>query len=128
MSAPSQPIAPPSKLEPQATSLAGRKTRLATGVLITFAPLLVWGLWDLALGNDFVEKHAWSYGLVPVQLYVWLLIAAGLLQLAAVFILRKSDQKPRDWISVASLVDAGVSIALTVFFWTQISGLIFHGS
>jgi membrane-associated PAP2 superfamily phosphatase len=94
---------------------------------ITFSPLVLWGFWDLALGSDFIARHAWRYSLVPMQVYVWLLIAAGLLQLVAVFILRKGDQKPRDWISVTSLIDAGLSIALTVFFWTQISALIFRG-
>jgi len=60
----------------------------------------------------------------PVQIYVWLLIAAGLFQFIAVFLLRKSDQRPRDWIAVASLIDAGLSIAFTLFYWTQISALI----
>jgi hypothetical protein len=94
---------------------------------ITFSPLLLWCLWDFTLGSDFIAGHAWRYGLVPMHVYVWLLIAAGLLQLVAAFILRKSDQKPRDWISIVSLIDAGLSIALTVFFWTRISALIFQG-
>jgi hypothetical protein len=102
--------------------------RLITGIAITFSPVAVWAFWDLVFGNDFIQKHAWQYSLDPVQIYVWLLIAAGLLQLIAVYILRKSDQKPRDWISVASLIDAGLSIAFTLFFWTQISALIFRST
>lgn len=97
-------------------------------MLITFSPLILWMLWNLSLGNDFIQNHAWRYGLAPLQVYVWLLIAAGLLQLIAVYVLRKSDQKPRDWISIASLIDAALSIAFTIFFWMQISALIFHSA
>ena len=127
MSASPHSLASESKPAPHA-SLAGRRSRLFTGVSITLFPIILWALWDVALGDDFIQKHAWHYQLDPLQVYVWLLIAAGLLQLVAVFILRKSDQKPRDWISIASLIDAGFSIAFTIFFWMQISALIFRSS
>jgi hypothetical protein len=127
MSVSPQSLASESKPGPHA-SLAGRRSRFFTGVSITFFPIILWALWDVALGDDFIQKHAWRYQLDPLQVYVWLLIAAGLLQLVAVFILRKSDQKPRDWISIASLIDAGLSIAFTLFFWMQISALIFRSS
>jgi hypothetical protein len=110
---------------PKASAQA-RIVRLGSGLLITGLPLLLWMLWSFTLGSDFIQRHAWRWGLAPVQIYVWLLIAAGLLQLVAVFVLRKSDQKPRDWISIVSLIDAALSIALTIFFWMQISALIFH--
>jgi hypothetical protein len=109
-------------------SRQARSLRLGAGLLITFSPLILWMLWNLSLGNDFIQNHAWRYGLAPLQVYVWLLIAAGLLQLIAVYVLRKSDQKPRDWISIASLIDAALSIAFTIFFWMQISALIFHSA
>lgn len=128
MSANLQSLAPQTKAAHAAPKLSGRKMRLAAGVLITFFPVILWVLWDVALGNDYILKHAWRFQLDPVQIYVWLLIAAGLLQMVAVFILRKSDQKPRDWISVVSLIDAGLSIAFTLFFWTQISALIFRST
>jgi hypothetical protein len=128
MSARPQPLAPPSKAAPQAPSLLARQLRLVIGILVTFLPLALWALWDLALGDDFIQKNSWRYQMDPLQIYVWLLIAAGLLQLVAVFLLRKSDQKPRDRISIASLVDAGVSIAFTLFFWMQISALIFRST
>ncbi len=128
MSDSTQPLTQQSKDAPQALTLQERKARLLTGLLITFTPIVLWALWTLVFGGDFIQKHAWRYGLDPVQIYVWLLIAAGLLQLIAVYVLRKSDQKPRDWISVASLIDAGLSIAFTLFFWTQISALIFRST
>jgi hypothetical protein len=121
-------LASPAKIAPITSSLQARKVRLASGIAITFFPIVVWGLWDLVLGDDFIQKHAWRYQFDPVQIYVWLLIAAGLLQLIAVFHLRKSDQKPRDWISIASLIEAGISIAFTLFFWMQISALIFRST
>ena len=37
-------------------------------------------------------------------------------------------QPPRDWVAIVSLIDAGISIVLAVFFWTQISGLIFRAT
>ena len=80
---------------------------------------------NLGFGSDFVEKNSWRIHLDPVPIRIWLLIAAGLLELVAVFLLRKTDQKPRDWISIVSLVDTGLSILLAVFFWAQISLLIF---
>ena len=126
MSETTQPLA--SNAASSALTVSERKLRLVTGLLITFSPIAAWAGWNLALGGDFVQKHAWRYGLDPVQIYVWLLIAAGLFQLIAVYVLRKSDQKPRDWISIASLIDAGLSIALTLFFWTQISALIFRST
>jgi hypothetical protein len=128
MIAPTQPLTQESKAAPHAPTVQERLVRLLSGIAITFSPIVVWALWNLALGDDFIQKHAWRYGLDPLQTYVWLLIAAGLLQLIAVFLLRKSDQKPRDWISVASLIDAGLSIAFTIFFWTQISALIFRST
>lgn len=78
-----------------------------------------------AFGSDLIEKNSWRLHLDPVQIRIWLLIAAGLLELIAVFLLRKTDQKPRDWISIISLIDVGLSIFLAVFFWAQISLLIF---
>lgn len=128
MSASPQSLTQESKAAALAHSLQRRMLRLLAGIAITFSPIAVWAFWDFAFGNDFIQKHAWQYSLDPVQIYVWLLIAAGLLQLIAVYILRKSDQKPRDWISVASLIDAGLSIAFTLFFWTQISALIFRST
>src|SRR5580692_5812664 len=102
-----------------------RLLRLGAGLFITFTPLAVWGLMNLALGSDFVEKNSWRVHLDPVQIRIWLLIAAGLLELIAVFVLRKTDQKPRDLVAVLSLIDTGLSILLAVFFWAQISLLIF---
>ena len=115
-----------SKVAPNAPTLQARKLRLVSGFIITFAPVILWALWDLVFGDDFIRKNAWRYQIDPVQIYVWLLIAAGLLQLIAVFLLRKSDQRPRDWIAIASLIDAGLSFAFTLFYWTQISALIFR--
>jgi len=104
---------------------ANRIVRLAVGLFVTVFPVAVWGLMNLAFGSDFVDKNSWRIHLDAVQIRIWLLIAAGLLELIAVFLLRKADQKPRDWISIISLVDTGVSILLAVFFWAQISLLIF---
>lgn len=128
MSAAPQPLAQESKDASPESAVEGRLLRLVTGILITFSPIVLWGFWDLTLGGDFIQKNAWRYQLDPVPIYVWLLVAAGLLQLIAVFVLRKSDQKPRDWISIASLIDAGLSIAFTLFFWAQISALIFRST
>ena len=107
---------------------AQRFLRLGAGLFITFFPLAVWGFLNLALGSDFVEKNAWRLHLEPVQIRIWLLIAAGLLELIAVFVLRKTDQRPRDLIAVLALVDTGLSILLAVFFWAQISLLIFSAT
>ena len=75
-----------------------------------------------------MEKNSWRVHLDPVQIRIWLLIAAGLLELIAVFVLRKTDQKPRDLIAIVSLIDTGLSILLAVFFWAQISLLIFSAT
>lgn len=83
---------------------------------------------NLAFGSDFVEKNSWRVHLDPVQIRIWLLIAAGLFELIAVFALRKNDQKPRDLMAILSLIDTGVSILLAVFFWAQISLLIFSAT
>ena len=83
---------------------------------------------NLAFGSDFVEKNSWRVHLDPVQIRIWLLIAAGLLELIAVFVLRKTDQKPRDLMAILSLIDTGLSILLAVFFWAQISLLIFSAT
>lgn len=123
-----RPAAQESKVEDGKATLFERLMRLGVSLGVTFFPLVLWALWGLALGSDYIEKNAWRYHLEPVQIYVWLLIAAGLLELIAVFLLRKSDQKPRDWVAIVSLIDAGLSIALAVFFWTQISGLIFRAT
>lgn len=117
-----------SKAEASKATPFERLMRLGVGLFVTFSPLVLWALCSLALGADYIEKNAWRHRLEPVQIYIWLLIAAGLLELIAVFLLRKSDQKPRDWVAIVSLIDAGLSIALAVFFWTQISGLIFRST
>ena len=105
-----------------------RLLRLGAGLFITFFPLAAWGLMNLAMGSDFVEKNSWRVHLDPVQIRIWLLIAAGLLELIAVFVLRKTDQKPRDLVAVLSLIDTGLSVLLAVFFWAQISLLIFSAT
>jgi hypothetical protein len=120
-----QPSALHAKDGLSAPASVNRVARLAVGLIITFFPLAVWGLLDLALGSDFVEKNAWRAHLDPVQIRVWLLIAAGLIELIGVFLLRKTDEKARDWITIVSLVDTGLSILLAVYFWAQISLLIF---
>jgi hypothetical protein len=123
-----QPVAQLSKAEGAKATPFDRLMRLGLGLFVTFFPIVLWALWSLALGGDYIAKNAWRYRLEPVQIYVWLLIAAGLFELIAVFLLRKSDQKPRDWVAVVSLIDAGLSIVLAVFFWTQISALIFRAT
>jgi hypothetical protein len=125
VNAKSHPPAQEAKAEAIKASALERLMRLGLSLFVTFFPIVLWALWSLALGADYIEKNAWHYRLEPVQIYVWLLIAAGLLELIAVFLLRKSDQKPRDWVAIVSLVDTGLSILLAVFFWAQISLLIF---
>ena len=102
--------------------------RLGVGVVVTFFPLVLWASWSLALGGDYIARSSWRIRLEPIQIYVWLLIAAGLFELIAVFLLRKCDQKPRDWVAIVSLIDTGLSILLAVFFWAQISLLIFSAT
>jgi hypothetical protein len=125
MNANPHPTTPLTKAGMSGPALSTRSTRLGIGVLVTLFPLAVWGLVNLAFGADLIEKNSWRLHLDPVQIRIWLLIAAGLLELIAVFLLRKTDQKPRDWISIVSLIDVGLSIFLAVFFWAQISLLIF---
>jgi hypothetical protein len=125
MNAHSQSTALPAKSGLSTPASVNRMARLAVGLLITFIPLAAWSLMNLAFGSDFVEKNSWRVHLDPVQIRIWLLIAAGLFELIAVFLLRKADQKPRDWISIVSLIDTGLSVLLAVFFWAQISLLIF---
>jgi hypothetical protein len=125
MSTHSQPTVLPAKGGATTHAPVNRAKRFALSAVITIFPLALWGLLNLLLGSDFIEKNSWRLHLDPVQIRIWLLIAAGLLELIAVFLLRKTDQKPRDVIAIASLVDTGVSILLAVFFWAQISFLIF---
>ena len=128
MNVKSHPVVQEAKVKAGKAIPFERLVRLGLGVVVTFFPVVLWAFWSLALGADYIEKNAWRYRLEPVQIYVWLLIAAGLLELIAVFLLRKSDQKPRDWVAIVSLIDAGLSVALAVFFWTQISTLIFRAT
>jgi hypothetical protein len=125
MNAHSQSTALPAKSGLSTPASVNRMARLAVGLLITFIPLAAWSLMNLAFGSDFVEKNSWRVHLDPVQIRIWLLIAAGLFELIAVFLLRKADQKPRDVIAIVSLIDTGLSILFAVFFWAQISLLIF---
>jgi hypothetical protein len=122
------PLAQEVKVEAGKATPYERVMRLGLGVVVTFSPLVLWALWGLALGTDYIAQNSWRYRLEPIQIYVWLLIAAGLFELIAVFLLRKCDQRPRDWVAIVSLIDAGLSIALAVFFWTQISALIFRAT
>jgi hypothetical protein len=124
----SHPLVPEAKVEAGKSTPFERLMRLGLSLIVTFFPLVLWALWSLAMGAAHIEQNSWRYHLAPIQIYVWLLIAAGLLELIAVFLLRKNDQRPRDWIAIVSLIDAGISIALAVFFWTQISALIFHAT
>ena len=128
MNVKSHPLVQEAKVEVGKATPFERLMRLGLSVVVTFFPLVLWALWSLALGADYIAQNSWRLHLEPIQIYVWLLIAAGLLELIAVFLLRKNDQKPRDWIAIVSLIDAGLSIALAVFFWTQISALIFRAT
>jgi len=124
----SHPLVQEVKVEAGKSTPFERLMRLGLSLIVTFFPLVLWAFWSLAMGADYIEQNSWRFHLEPIQIYVWLLIAAGLLELIAVFLLRKNYQKPRDWIAIVSLIDAGLSIALAVFFWTQISALIFHAT
>jgi hypothetical protein len=128
MNVKSHPLVQEAKVEAGKATSFERLMRLGLGVVVTFFPVVLWALWTLALGADYIARNSWRFHLEPIQIYVWLLIAAGLLQLIAVFLLRKLDQKPRDWVAVISLIDAALSIALALFFWTQISALIFRAA
>jgi hypothetical protein len=125
MNANPHPTPPLAKAGSSAPALSTRVTRLGIGAFVSLLPLTVWGLMNVVFGSNLIEKNSWRLHLDPVQIRIWLLIAAGLLELIAVFLLRKTDQKPRDWISIISLIDVGLSIFLAVFFWAQISLLIF---
>jgi hypothetical protein len=128
MNVKSHPLLHEAKEEAGKATPFERVMRLGLSVAVTFFPLVLWALWTLALGADYIAQNSWRFHLEPIQIYVWLLIAAGLLQLVAVFLLRKNDQKPRDWVAIVSLIDAALSIALALFFWTQISSLIFRAT
>jgi hypothetical protein len=128
MNANSHPLVQEAKVEAGKATPFERVMRLGLGLLVTFFPLVLWAVWSLALGADYIERNSWRFHLEPIQIYVWLLIAAGLLELIAVFLVRKLDQRPRDWVAIVSLVDAALSIALALFFWTQISALIFRAT
>ena len=128
MNVKAHPLVQEEKMEAGKAIPFERLIRLGVGVVVTFSPLVLWALWSLALGGDYIARNSWRFRLEPIQIYVWLLIAAGLFELIAVFLLRKCDQKPRDWVAVVSLIDAGLSIALAVFFWTQISAQIFRAT
>ena len=128
MNVKAHPLVQEAKVEAGKSTPFERLMRLGVGVVVTFFPLVLWALWSLALGGDYIARSSWRFRLEPIQIYVWLLIAAGLFELIAVFLLRKCDQKPRDWVSIVSLIDAGLSMALAVFFWTQISALIFRAT
>jgi hypothetical protein len=128
MNVKSHPLVQEAKLEAGKATPFERLMRLGLGVFVTFFPLVLWAVWSLALGADYIARNSWRLRLESIQIYVWLLIAAGLLELIAVFLLRKCDQKPRDWVAIVSLIDAGLSIGVAVFFWTQISALIFRST
>ena len=122
------PLVQEPKVEAGKATPFERLMRLGLGVVVTFVPLVLWALWGLALGGDYIARNSWRFRLEPIQIYVWLLIAAGLFELIAVFLLRKSDQRPRDWVAIVSLIDTGLSILLAVFFWAQISLIIFSAT
>jgi hypothetical protein len=111
MNVKSRPLVLEVRVEASKSTPFDRLMRLGIGVVVTQFPLLLWGLWSLALGADYIAQNSWRYGLEPIQIYVWLLIAAGLFELIAVFVLKKTDQKPRDLIAIVSLVDTGVDSA-----------------
>jgi hypothetical protein len=128
MNVKAHPLVQEAKVEASEATPFERLMRLGLGVAVTFVPVMLWALWSLALGSDYIAQNAWRVRLEPIQIYVWLLIAAGLFELIAVFLLRKCDQRPRDWVAIVSLVDTGLSILLAVFFWAQISLIIFSAT
>lgn len=109
-------------------TLRQRKRRLLAGVALTFLPLLIWPTWNLVLGDDFIERHAQGYASGSDGIYISLLGLAGIMELTALYFMDSIGQKSRDWIFVCALLDAGISIVLTLFFCGWITGFIFHGS
>jgi hypothetical protein len=114
----------------QTLSFSQRKVRLIGGSLTALFPPFVWWAWNFALGDDFIRKHAvLYYRLVePEEIYLFLLVCGGLLELVALFILERSRQKPRDWISILAVIVGVCSIVLVVFFFAFSTGIIFGGS
>ena len=114
----------------QTLSFSQRKIRLIAGSLTAFFPPFIWWAWSFALGDDFIQKHAaLYYRLVePEEIYLFLLVCGGLLELVALFILERSRQKPRDWISILAVIVGVCSILLVMFFFAFSTGIIFGGS
>ena len=109
-------------------AVRARKRRLLAGISLTFFPLFIWQVWNFVLGEDFIEKHTQGLASGSDGIYISLLGLAGIVELTALYFLDSVGQKPRDWIFVCALIDGGISIVLTFFFWGWITGFIFHGS
>ena len=101
---------------------------MLAGISLTFLPLLIWPLWILIFGANFIERHARGFASGSDGIYISLLGLAGIVELIALYSLDSIGKKPRDWIFISALIDAGFSIVLTFFFWGWITGFIFHGS
>jgi len=81
MNVKAHPLVPEAKVEAGKATPFERLMRLGVGVVVTFFPLVLWALWSLALGGDYIARSSWRFRLEPIQIYVWLLIAAGLFEL-----------------------------------------------
>ena len=62
------------------------------------------------------------------EIYLHLLVYGGLLELVALYLLERSRQIPRDWISIFAVIMGTCSILLIMFFFVFSTGIIFRGS
>jgi hypothetical protein len=100
-----------------------RKTRLAVGLVLTLAPLILW----LALPAALFLKVSRLIGTDERLVEAYSFIIGAILQLVAIYFLENARQKPRDVLSICAASAGIVSVVSVIVFFGAASAVVLQG-
>jgi len=102
---------------------AQRRKRLALGLALTLAPLVIW----LALPAAIFLKLSRLIGIDARLVEAYSFILGAILQLVALYFLENARQKPRDLLSICAASAGIVSVVSVIVFFGAASVVVLRG-
>jgi len=103
--------------------LAQRKRRLALGVVLTLAPLILWLVLPVAL----YLKLSRLIGIDERLVEAYSFIVGAIFQFVAIYFLENTRQKPRDALSICAVTAGVVSVLSVLVFFSAASAVVLRG-
>lgn len=106
----------------------GRKRALVIGAALVLGPVLLYLLWIVVLGVDFIEKKARDLGFDERLIYMESCFGCIILEIVALWFLNRTVRWPIDLLSIGAGLLAILSILLALFMFVIIVGIAMGGA